>query len=97
MYNRTVDSLKIQDALIATDEEMACETSHGAAGEEFDKYFPLCDALGKENGKYQATLARYRGYEHDAAFRAVAPVPLAWGFAYLVLFLVRWVKRGFQS
>jgi hypothetical protein len=26
---------------------------------------------------------------------AVVPVPLAWGFTYLILFLVRWVKRGF--
>lgn len=30
-----------------------------------------------------------------AAFVTFAPVPLGWGFVYLVLFLVRWVKRGF--
>ena len=26
---------------------------------------------------------------------AVVPVPLAWGFVYFVLFLARWIKRGF--
>lgn len=30
------------------------------------------------------------------AIVAFVPVPLGWGFAYLVLFLVRWVKRGFM-
>lgn len=31
----------------------------------------------------------------EAAVVAFVPVPLGWGFAYLVLFLLRWVKRGF--
>lgn len=31
----------------------------------------------------------------EAALVAFVPVPLGWGFTYLVLFLVRWVKRGF--
>jgi hypothetical protein len=31
----------------------------------------------------------------EAAFVALVPVPLAWGFTYLVLFLGRWVRRGF--
>jgi hypothetical protein len=30
----------------------------------------------------------------EATVVAVVPVPFGWGFAYLVLFLVRWVKRG---
>ena len=30
-----------------------------------------------------------------AALFAFIPVLLAWGFTYLVLFLVRWVRRGF--
>jgi hypothetical protein len=30
----------------------------------------------------------------DVAVVAFVPVPLGWGFTYLVLFLVRWVKRG---
>ena len=49
-----------------------------------------CDALGTE---YLAGTT----YEPwiEAAVVAFVPVPLGWGFAYLVLFLVRWVKRGF--
>jgi len=31
----------------------------------------------------------------EAVLVALVPVPLGWGFAYLVFFLVRWVKRGF--
>jgi hypothetical protein len=31
-----------------------------------------------------------------AALVAFVPVPFGWGFAYLIIFLVRWVKRGFQ-
>ena len=30
-----------------------------------------------------------------AALAAVVPVPLGWGFVFLILFLVRWIKRGF--
>jgi hypothetical protein len=32
---------------------------------------------------------------NEAALVASVPVPLGWGFLYLVLFLVRWIKRGF--
>jgi hypothetical protein len=31
----------------------------------------------------------------SAALVAFVPVPFGWGFVYLALFLVRWVKRGF--
>ena len=31
----------------------------------------------------------------SAAFVALVPIPLAWGFMYLIIFLVRWVRRGF--
>lgn len=33
----------------------------------------------------------------DATLMALVPVPLGWGITYLVLFLVRWVKRGFTQ
>jgi hypothetical protein len=32
-----------------------------------------------------------------AALFALVPVPLGWGFVYLVLFIVRWVRHGFSS
>ncbi len=28
---------------------------------------------------------------------ALVPVPFGWGFAYLALFLVGWIKRGFLA
>ncbi len=34
------------------------------------------------------------GERWEAAIVAFVPVPLAWGFIYLTLFLVRWIKRG---
>ncbi len=34
----------------------------------------------------------------EALTVALVPVPIAWGLAYLALFLIRWVKRGgFQA
>lgn len=33
----------------------------------------------------------------ESAIVAFVPVPLGWGFVYLVLFLARWVKRGFSA
>jgi len=33
------------------------------------------------------------GWE-DAALAGLIPIPLGWGLAYLVLFIVRWIKRG---
>jgi hypothetical protein len=32
-----------------------------------------------------------------AVMIALGPVPLGWGLAYLVLFLTRWVRRGFEN
>lgn len=37
------------------------------------------------------------GEREEAAIVALLPVPVAWGVTYLVLFLVRWVRRGFQA
>ena len=33
----------------------------------------------------------------DTTLVALVPVPLGWGLTYLVLFLARWVKRGFAQ
>ncbi|HKV47096.1 MAG TPA: hypothetical protein VJN69_03310 [Candidatus Acidoferrales bacterium] len=33
----------------------------------------------------------------EAAAVAFVPVPLGWGFAYLLLFIVVWIKRGFAQ
>jgi hypothetical protein len=42
-------------------------------------------ALAVKNARLAATLA------------ALVPVPMGWGFTYLVLFVVGWVKRGFAQ
>jgi hypothetical protein len=42
-------------------------------------------ALAAKNARLGATLA------------ALVPVPLGWGFVYLVLFVFGWVKRGFAQ
>jgi hypothetical protein len=38
----------------------------------------------------------YSGEWIGAAVVAFVPVPFGWGFTYLILFLVGWVKRGFS-
>jgi hypothetical protein len=43
-----------------------------------------------------AYLEKADRYERiNAAAVAFIPVPLAWGAVYFVLFLIRWVRRGF--
>jgi hypothetical protein len=49
-----------------------------------------CD---KRNADYNAKT--YSGEWIGAAVVAFVPVPLGWGFAYLALFLTRWIRRGF--
>ena len=50
-----------------------------------------CDELSTD---YLAE-TRYEPWT-EAAIVAFVPVFLGWGFTYLVLFLVRWIKRGFM-
>lgn len=49
-----------------------------------------CDARGKDYIAENLSYARI-----DAAIVAFIPVPVGWGFISLILFLVRWIKRGF--
>ena len=55
----------------------------------------------KETACFNAQMAaaeRDVKYEHEAATgMALLPLPFAWGFAYLALFVTRWIKRGFQG
>ena len=55
-----------------------------------DAGFAECNKLADDSLALALTNAREMG-----ALVAFVPVPLGWGFCYLVLFLVRWVKRGF--
>jgi hypothetical protein len=59
-----------------------CEARHHGSD-------PECDRILYTDNRLQ---------EHEtAALVAFVPVPIAWGFVYVVLFLTQWVKRGFES
>lgn len=73
------------DVKYASGLTLACEESHNGRGSD------ECD---KRSTDYLAEVAPYEPIK--AALVALIPVPLGWGFSYLVLFLVRWVKRGFM-
>jgi hypothetical protein len=53
-------------------------------------YSAACDKAGSDAMNIAIAEGRL-----DAAMIGLIPVPFGWGLAYLVLFLVRWVKRGF--
>ena len=53
------------------------------------------NACLKEGEKYAAdSLPSDRAW---AATVALVPVPFAWGFVYLSIFIVGWVRRGFVT
>jgi hypothetical protein len=58
---------------------------------DWDKAFDRCNKDADDSLALAITDARL-----EAALVAFVPVPLGWAFAYLVLFLARWVKRGFM-
>jgi hypothetical protein len=69
----------------ASAQTLMCEEAHNRAGSaECDKR--STDYLANHN--YDALIA--------SALVAFIPVPLGWGFVYLILSLVAWVKRGFM-
>ena len=70
---------------------VACD-SHLAAksGDDYTKSFNECNKRADDSLALARTNAGL-----EAALVAFVPVPLGWVFTYLVLFLVRWVKRGF--
>ncbi len=70
---------------------VACDSNlAGKTGNAWDMGFSECNKQANEMLAEANTNAWF-----SAALFAFVPVPLGWGFAYLVLFLLRWVKRGF--
>jgi len=96
-YNHQVDTETQRFAARNTEIEMTCLKTHEQAGETFDQAFPSCDALGVANGNEQRVWDERESAEKSALFNVVVTTLLAWGFVYLVIFLVRWVKRGFTG
>ena len=72
---------------------MDCEARHAGRNEQFDDYFPECDALAPENIKV------FHQDQHDdriqALIEAAGVIPLAWGAAFAALLVGHWIKRGF--
>ena len=63
-----------------------------AADEVYRNAIKACDA--------QMTADQNAEWPQDnevAMVVALVPVPVAWGFAYSLLFLVRWIRRGFDA
>jgi hypothetical protein len=50
----------------------------------------LCDA------KFEAVNGAIRMSEVNLLLRALAPIPIAWVAIYIVVWTVRWIRRGFQ-
>jgi hypothetical protein len=70
---------------------VACDSNlAGKTGDAYTTGFDECNKQADDSLALAISGARL-----EAALVAFIPVPLGWGFAYLVLFLVRWVKRGF--
>jgi hypothetical protein len=68
----------------------ACESVLTTDPIAHEKQVERCDKIADESFASALTNARLAG-----ALVAFVPVPLGWGFTYLVIFLVRWVRRGF--
>jgi hypothetical protein len=89
----TFDSATGRASASVASAQAACDGSlAGKTGDAWTKGFNECDRQADESLALALTNAR-----QEAALIALAPVPLGWGFAYLVLFLVQWVKRGFAQ
>jgi len=70
---------------VVCDSELA-----GKSGDAWKKGFDECNKQATDSIAEAMTNARL-----SATVVGLVPVPLGWGFTYLILFLVRWVKRGF--
>jgi len=75
-----------------TDEKRASEIIQSCIeGGPYTKEFD--DACGRRGADYLRETGTSEWVE--AASVALIPVPLGWGLTYLILFLVRWIRRGF--
>jgi hypothetical protein len=87
-YDSEIDSASKGIASI----HVACDSNlAGKTGDARDVGFNECNKQASEMLAEANTNAWF-----SAALIAFVPVPLGWGFTYLVLFLVRWVRRGFM-
>lgn len=88
---RTYDSESNSAIEGSASTHVTCDSNlAGESGDAWTKGFDECNK--RADGLLAEEIANAR---FDAAIVAFVPVPLGWGLVYLILFLVRWVKRGF--
>ena|ERR1700676_926914 len=87
----TYSAARDADIKFAVETEDACETATGQAN--FPHFSPARDCHQESIHYINVTLL---DAEIGAALMAFIPVPMGWGFVYLILFLVRWITRGFN-
>jgi len=81
---------KTEEAVrVGSEMTLQCEGFYSPGGPH---HSPDCDKYGMEVMRVGVSDARL-----EAALVAIIPIPLGWGFVYLVLFLVRWVRKGFAE
>ncbi len=89
---RTFDSQMATSEPAINSRQIKCDADlAGRIGDDWKKGFDECNEYADESLKQAMAIARF-----DAAIVAFVPVPMGWALTYLVLFLVRWVKRGFE-
>ena len=64
----------------------------GKTGDAYTNGFKECNKQADDSLSLAIRDARL-----DGVLAALVPVPLGWGFAYLVLFTAGWVRRGFMQ
>src|SRR5271167_3632413 len=89
----TYDSEIDRASALIVSNHVACDSDlAGKTGDDYTKGFNECNKHADDSLALALTNARL-----EAALVAFVAMPLGWGFTYLVLFLVRWVKRGFSA
>ena len=87
----TYDSQMDRSMAWITSRHVACDDGlRSLPRDAWEAGFSKCNKIADDSLALAVSNARL-----DAALVALVPVSLAWGFTYLVLFLVHWVKRGF--
>lgn len=89
-YIHVFDTVYGEGQRISIESDKICDDSayNGGTSESVEQ----CDIdMNKSLDEDRHVSAEY------AAFGAVLPIPIGWGFAYLLIFIVRWIKRGFKA
>ncbi len=88
---RTYDSGIENASKVIASTHVECDSNlAGKTGDAWTIGFNKCNKQA-DDSIVEATTNAWLG----AALIAFVPVPLGWGFTYLVLFLVHWIRRGF--